>query len=310
MDLELRHLRIVRAVADAGSVSKAATRLGLAQPALTAQLKRIERLLGGALFERDRTGARPTPLGELVLDRAKVLLPAAKELQDEAVRFANGPTTGYRIGATAGNVLGGLVDRLAGHGPVRTSTSWSANELATMAELGRLDFVLVGVCGDAGPPGESISWGTIGTDPVFVMVGEGHRLSGQHDVELSDLAGEYWAVNPGDGCFGDCFAAACARAGFTPGTMYETDVATCYHLARVGRAVVLCQATHRPAPGLVMLPLRGAPLRWRHLLGWHPSTPGASWVLAQARLAHQEAVRQSPVYDAWLVHNPVIGAKW
>ena len=46
MDLELRHLRIVHAVAEAGSVTKAATRLGLAQPSLTAQLKRIERSLG------------------------------------------------------------------------------------------------------------------------------------------------------------------------------------------------------------------------------------------------------------------------
>ncbi|MFI6812386.1 LysR family transcriptional regulator [Nonomuraea sp. NPDC050328] len=310
MDLELRHLRIVRAVADAGSVSKAATRLGLAQPALTAQLKRIERLLGGPLFERDRTGARPTPLGELVLDRARVLLPAAKELQEEAVRFANGPTTRFRIGATSGAILGGLVERLTAHGPVRTCTSWSARELATMTELGRLDYALVGVCGDSGPPGDSISWTTIGVDPVFVLLGLGHRLSGEKELDLAELAEESWAVNPGDGCFGDCFATACTRAGFTPGTIYETDVATCVHLARIGRAAILCQATHQPATGLVMIPLRGAPLRWRHVLGWHPATPGASWVLAQARQAHAEAVRQSPVYDAWLAHNPAIGAKW
>ena len=52
MDLELRHLRIVCAVAEAGSVTKAAASLGLAQPAVTAQLRRIERTLGGQLFER------------------------------------------------------------------------------------------------------------------------------------------------------------------------------------------------------------------------------------------------------------------
>ncbi|WP_084962452.1 LysR family transcriptional regulator [Thermoactinospora rubra] len=311
MDLELRHLRIVRAVADAGSVSKAATRLGLAQPALTAQLKRIERLLGGPLFERDRTGARPTPLGELVLERARVLLPAAKELQEEAARFARGPSArGYRVGATSGAVLGGLVERLAAEAPVRTSASWSATELATMCELGRLDYVLVGVCGDSRPPGGALTWATVGTDPVFVLLGECHRLSGKPELDLADLAAEQWAVNPGDGCFGDCFAAACARAGFTPGTIYEADVATCTHLARVGRAVILCQATHQPAPGLVMVPLRGAPLRWRHVLGWHPATPGAAWVLAQAREAHAEAVRRSPVYAEWLSHNAVIGANW
>lgn len=71
MDLELRHLRVVCAIADAGSVTKAASQLGLAQPALTAQPQRIERALGGPLFERDRRGARATPLGELVLARAR-----------------------------------------------------------------------------------------------------------------------------------------------------------------------------------------------------------------------------------------------
>src|SRR5512145_540202 len=88
MDLELRHLKIVCAVAEAGSVTKAAAVLGLAQPAVTAQLRRIERLLGGELFERTRLGVSPTPLGELILARARVLLPAARDLHEDAVRLA------------------------------------------------------------------------------------------------------------------------------------------------------------------------------------------------------------------------------
>ena len=43
MNLELRHLKVVCAIAETGSVTKAASQLGLAQPALTAQLQRIER---------------------------------------------------------------------------------------------------------------------------------------------------------------------------------------------------------------------------------------------------------------------------
>ncbi|GGO73572.1 LysR family transcriptional regulator [Nonomuraea cavernae] len=307
MDLELRHLRIVRAVADAGSVSKAASLLGLAQPALTAQLKRIERVLGGALFERDRHGARPTRLGELVLARARVLLPAAQELQNEAVRFAHSPTPGFRIGATNGPILGGLVHRLAAERPVTTYTSWSSHELTAMAELGRLDYVLTDACGDSGLPTGTLLWETISLDPVFALVGETHPGAKEKELELADLADEQWAVTPADGCFTDCFAMACARAGFTPGTIYETDVATCGHLAQVGRAVVLCQATHQPAPGLVMVPFAGAPLRWRHLLGRHPSTPDGPWVVSQAKRAHAESVRRSPVYRDWLVRNPGFG---
>ncbi|GII90029.1 LysR family transcriptional regulator [Sinosporangium siamense] len=316
MDLEFRHLKIVRAVADAGSVSKAATHLGVAQPALTAQLKRIERTLGGSLFERDRNGARPTPLGELVLTRARVLLPAARDLQEEALRFANagGGIPTYRLGATNGPILGGLVDRLAATHPatpVRTQTSWSAVELTTMVVTGRLDFALVGSCGDTGPPaGEAIMWINIAVDPVFVLLSEEHPLAEKKEVDLSALAEERWAVAPGDGCFADCFAAACARAGFTPQTIYETDVATAVHLAQVGRAAVLCQAAFALTPGLVMLPLVGAPLRWRHLLGYHPdgcAARAAALVAEHAKAAHHDAVERSPRYADWLVRNPGFG---
>jgi DNA-binding transcriptional LysR family regulator len=316
MDLELRHLKIVRAVAQAGSVTKAATHLGLAQPALTAQLKRIERVLGGALFERDHNGARPTPLGQLVLSRALVLLPAARELQEEALRFANANADipSYRLGATNGPILGGLMDRLATawpSTPVSTHTSWSARELTTMVMLGRIDFAFIGACGESPPPVEGpVVWATVGTDPVFVLLNEDHPLVDRKEVELAELADEQWTVTPGDSCFGDCFATACARAGFTPKTIYETDVATCMHLAKVGRAAALCQATFQPAEGLKLVPLAGAPLRWRQLLGWHPeasSAAVATSIFEHAKAAHSDAVGRSRRYAAWLAENPGLG---
>ncbi|MEV6984960.1 LysR family transcriptional regulator [Sphaerisporangium sp. NPDC051017] len=316
MDLELRHLKIVRAVAEAGSVTKAATQLGLAQPSLTAQLKRIERTLGGALFERDRNGARPTPLGQLVLTRARVLLPAVRELQEEAVRFANSyeGIPGFRIGATHGPILGGLVDRLTAvhpQTPVSTSTSWSARELTSLVSAGRLDFALIGTCGDTPPPSaESMIWSVVGTDPVFALLNQSHPLAGEKELDLASLADEGWAVAPGDGCFADCFAGSCARAGFVPKTMYETDVATCLHLVKVGKAVALCQATFELTADLVMMPITGAPLRWRHLLGWHASSVAARAARAishHAREAHDDAIRRSVPYAEWLARNPHFG---
>lgn len=119
MDLELRHLKVIRAIDEAGSLTRAATSLGLAQSALSGQLKRIERGLGGALFVRDRAGARPTPPGELVLDRARVLLPAMRQLQEDAQRFAHSwnDVPRFRLGGTHGPLLGGLVDRLTSMQP-------------------------------------------------------------------------------------------------------------------------------------------------------------------------------------------------
>src|SRR5690606_37072442 len=151
--------------------------------ALSAQLKRIERALGGALFERGRHGVRVTALGELVLERTRVVLPAVTELQQEAARFARAPRTAalLRLGGTHGPLLGALVDRLADAVPdarVSTCTSWSERELARLLAEGRLDFALAGTCGSAAPPGAAVLvWRGVAVDPVFVMLAAGHPLA-------------------------------------------------------------------------------------------------------------------------------------
>lgn len=309
MDLELRHLKTIRTIADAGSLTKAAAALGLAQPALSAQLKRIERALGGELFERGRHGVRATALGEFVLARARVVLPAVSGLREEAERFTRGGAhrRGFRLGGTHGPLLGGLVDRLAAAHPgvpVTTHTTWSERELAALTAEGRIDFALIGACGAAPPPQSALLvWREVARDPVFVMLPTDHPLAAGPEIELAALAGEAWTDVPGDGCFADCFAAACARAGFTPSSVYETDTASCVHLVQVGRAVGLCRATFPPTPGVVTRPLAGAPLYWRHLLGWHPESYAhdtAAEVFAHTAAAHAEAAARSESYSAWL----------
>ncbi|WP_328654537.1 LysR family transcriptional regulator [Micromonospora sp. NBC_00330] len=318
MNLELRHLRVVCAIAETGSVTKAASALGLAQPALTAQLQRIERTLGGPLFDRDRRGARPTALGELVLARARVLLPAMKGLQDEAARLAGAGDTPpcYRFGGVNSPILGRLVHRLAAEQPpaqITTYASWSVDELAQLVAGGRLDFALAGVCGDASPSGGfGLSWQEVAVDPVLVLLPETHPLAAQDEVRLADLRHEQWVAAPGDGCFADCFAAACARAGFTPRKVYETDIRGCVDLVEAGVAVALCQATFRPVSGLVTRQLAGTPLRWRLLLGWHPDSPaaqGAELVLGTAKEAYVDSLAPHPAYLAWLPRNPGFGVR-
>lgn len=317
MDLELRHLKVVCAIAETGSVTKAAARLGLAQPALTAQLNRIERALGGALFERDHRGARATPLGELVLARARVLLPAVDDLRHEAARLTSTPETTirYRIGSVGNSMVSGLVRRLSDNQPdtsITTHASWSAQELAEMVAAGRLDFAIVGVCGDAPPPTvQGLEWRVVAVDVVGVLLPDEHPLAGRDEVDLAELANVHWAAAPGDGCFAECFAAACARAGFAPGPMYETDLRVCIDLVYSRQAVALCQPTFRELPGVQAFPLAGAPLRWRHLLGWHPEAPAdavVDSVQAYAVAAYRDSLRHSPSYARWLARHPRFGA--
>ena len=318
MNLELRHLKVVVAIAETGSVTKAASQLGLAQPALTAQLQRIERTLGGPLFERDRRGARPTALGELVLSRARVLLPAMKGLQDEAARLAG--ATGaeamsrYRIGASGGPILGGMVHRLSMAQPdaqITTHASYYVDELATMVLAGKLDYAQVGVCGDAIPSADyGLVWQTIAVDAVCALMPEDHPSAKDVDVDLAELADEQWVGSTGDGCFAECFAAACARAGFTPRRVLETDVRGCVDMVESGLAVGLCQPTFRPPVGLTHRPMRGAPLRWRLVLGWHPDSPAARSapkLMEMAQEAYQEVVARNPLYVEWMADYPHLG---
>ncbi|XVV08981.1 LysR family transcriptional regulator [Actinoplanes sp. CA-131856] len=318
MNLELRHLKVVCAIAETGSVTKAASQLGLAQPALTAQLQRIERTLGGPLFERDRRGARPTALGELVLARARVLLPAMKGLQDEAARLAGASGQGrmsrYRFGAIGGPILGGMVHRLSMAEPeaqITTYASYYVDELANMVIAGKLDYCQVGVCGDAIPSADyGLVWQTVAVDAVCVLMPEDHPNAKGTDVDLAELANEQWVAGTGDGCFGDCFAAACARAGFTPRRVLESDIRGCVDMVEAGSALGLCQPTFRAPAGLAHRPLRGAPLRWRYVIGWHPDSPAAlsaHKLIEMAQDAYMEVAARNPAYLDWRVDYPHLG---
>src|SRR5206468_7648038 len=79
-----------------------AAQLGVSQPALTAQLQRIERQLGGRLFERTREGVTPTELGDFVVTGARVVLADMDHLLEGAAervrpRRPGGPV---RVGGT------------------------------------------------------------------------------------------------------------------------------------------------------------------------------------------------------------------
>lgn len=321
MELELRHLKVVSTIASAGSITKAAAELGVAQPALTAQLGRIERTLGGSLFDRDHRGVRATALGELVISRAGLLLPAMSGLLEEANRFSDSVRDRGRsldrlsLGSSTSALLAPLIQRLASQHPtmaVATTASWSADDVAVMLDDGRIDAAVVGVCAGSGPPGHpDLVWRTFAVDPVFVLLPENHALAGRSEVTLADFSGADWAATPGDGCFRDCFAAACASEGFTPSSLFVTDAASCMELVASGTAVALCHAV-RVLPGFATVPITGAPLTWRHMIGWRPDSAAADFgddLVASIGEAHQDLIDRSAVYSAWLGDRPTFGVQ-
>src|SRR6204780_4482244 len=79
-EIELRHLRYFLAVAETLHFSKAASRLGIAQPPLSQQIKRLEQLLGHRLFDRTTRGVRLTLAGQLLAERARSTI---EKIQDD-----------------------------------------------------------------------------------------------------------------------------------------------------------------------------------------------------------------------------------
>lgn len=88
MNVTLRRLEVFVAVTDAGSFSRAANRLNIAQPSVSAHIRGLEREVGGAVFER-RRGSRPilTDLGRSVREHARQLLAEADDLHADVVNI-------------------------------------------------------------------------------------------------------------------------------------------------------------------------------------------------------------------------------
>ncbi len=93
-----RQLECLVAVADHGSFRKAATALGISQPALSAQVQSVEDLLGVQVFERDRRAVLVTPAGEDVVGHARIALDAIDSVQEAARRRAEPLVGPLRLG--------------------------------------------------------------------------------------------------------------------------------------------------------------------------------------------------------------------
>ncbi|WP_431041674.1 LysR family transcriptional regulator [Streptomyces sp. P1-3] len=317
MELEVRHLRVVCAIADAGSITKAAAGLGMSQPTLSAQLRRIERALGGPLFVRSRHGAATTALGEFVLAKARSVLPSIDAIQvGSALHGGSGAgRRPLRYVATPGPLMVGLLDELQRLFPDSGPTLRTETHVATAVDLvatGQQDLAaVVEYLRDPAsvlPP--DVLAHTVATEPAFVLLPGTHPLAGRRPVALAALADAEWVLPPSQatGLF-EAFTAACADAGFTAAIRHEAEASAARELIAQGRAVGLGQATFRSTPGIVPVPLAGSPLRIRHLLLWHRHgalAAHAPALTARAERVHAEAVQRSPHYLAWLAEHTAL----
>ncbi|WP_306369349.1 LysR family transcriptional regulator [Nocardiopsis sp. CC223A] len=298
MDLELRHLRTICLLADTGSVTKAAAALSTSQPALTTQLQRIEREVGGALFHRGRSGVRPTELGEFVLVRARAVLLSMDDLLHDITARGASPTT-LRVGGVGPLAidLAARLPEIFPNVPAHVRTEYSPKLVTDLVRAGRLDLgtTIDYVDRDLSTDGP-LSWAMLAVEPLHVALWADHPLADKPTVALGDLADCPWALTPPDGTgWPECFYLACQRAGFTPQVPYRLyERSEIRDLVARRRAIAPCQSDFDAGEDVVVRRLEGEPIQLRHLLVWRRDSAisGASDDIA--RLAREILGRVRP----------------
>ncbi len=312
MELELRHLRALCAVADAGSIGRAAAESGCSQQALSTQLRRIEAHFGRALFERGTEGVRPTRYGAGVVSRARDVLARAEAVGRQPVEEA-APRPVLRLAATNSPILSGMVGRIRSDLPelaVTVSSVYESSQIVDLLERDGLDAAI----GVDYPGLELQHSGAVGhrgivTEPSFVALPAGHRLRHRVEIALADLAEDPWFVTPDDGAgWPGVFYAACAAVGFAPALVHEFlgDRHQLQDMIAEGLGVCLVQATTRPIPGVIVRPLLGTPVWCRYLLAWRMESVTeelVSTLFDTASASYRSLVDRVPHYQAWAARS-------
>jgi DNA-binding transcriptional LysR family regulator len=204
--MNLQDIQAFIALAETGSINRAALRLHLTQPATTRRVQNFESALGGAAL-LDRRAKPPilTPAGRQALEHCRRILKAVAELE-ASVRHGE-PTGDLRVGiahglgeVVLGTPLDGLRRRLPGV-RLQISSNWT-RQLIEDVRAGALDCA-IGLVTDehAVPPGLQVT--PLGPESVVVVAARDAVLPGKsgRPRRLRDLAGADWILNPpGCGC--------------------------------------------------------------------------------------------------------------
>jgi DNA-binding transcriptional LysR family regulator len=251
VSFDLRQLRYFVAVAEEGSLTRAAATIPVAQQSLSAQIRSLERQVGAPLFDRGPRGVRLTEVGLTLLKEARPLVTQADRAFDRVRRAAVGERQTLGIGflPSVGNYVAP---------PLVRAFSATFPEIALHTE----DLPIAGLVGalregrlDAGltrpPLVDDIATEVVLSEPVAAVLPAGHPLADAASLDLADLAGESWVLTP--------------RSSWEPWhRKYDQDFAAAGFAPRVvqrGSSVQSLLALVAAGVGVTRLPLSARTLR-------------------------------------------------
>ena len=194
--LKLRQLEIILAVAETGSMGKAAERLAITQPAISRAITDAEHALGVSLFDRSTQGVVPTPYGRALLRRGI----AAFEEIDQGIKdieFLADPSAGeVRVGSGAGlaeGLVAAAINRLSRQYPRIVYDIVIAQGPALYEQMRdrTLDFAF-GIYSPEIEQVEDIDFEVLYEEPMLVVAGADNPWVRRRKIELAELVNERW----------------------------------------------------------------------------------------------------------------------
>jgi len=276
--MELRQLEYFVAVAEEASFTRAASRVHVAQPGVSAQVRRLESELGQQLLDRSGRSVRLTGVGSAVLPFARAALDAvanARLAVDDLAGLVRGQVT---VGMVSGCALPALAELLAGFhdrhpGVAIALVEDNSDRLVERLRDGRLDLALIGWAEQTPADIDSV---VLVDEELVAVAAPGHPLAGAGAgaITIRQLRDLPLVSLPRGTGVRAALDAACAAAGFTPRIVFEASaLPMVVELAGRGLGLAVVPASIPNGPGI--LRLTDPQLRSRLELAW-PSAPAAN----------------------------------
>jgi DNA-binding transcriptional LysR family regulator len=259
--MDFRRLSCFVAVVEQKSFRAAALRLHLSQPPLTRHVQALEDALGVQLLVRSAAGVEPTAAGRLFFDEARNLLALAAQA-GERVRLAGQGRVGrLDVGVFGSAVLGAIPKIVREFRERRPDVEVVLHSLDREAQLKALRERRIDVGFNRFFTDEpDLRWEVIQTEPMSVVVPEGHPLAARTGLSLAELARETLilyprAPRPG---FIDHLMRLFHQRGITPQRVQEVDdvlTAAALVASHLGLSLVTESGRSLTLPGIVHVPL-------------------------------------------------------
>ncbi|WOX12321.1 LysR family transcriptional regulator [Streptomyces sp. N50] len=297
-DVHVRDLRYFVAVAEELHFTRAAERLYVSQPALSKQIRALERQLGAELFRRDRQGVALTAAGAALLPYAERVLAlwaeGANVLAEVSAAGRSTLVVGMSTSPGRGGLLPAIRSRFTAARPeanVRLrQVSWD-DPTAGLAD-GDADVAFVWL---PLPDAERYDWTVVAEEPRLVALPESHPLAARAEVDFADLADEPFLALPSDaGPLRDHWLALDERGGQLPrigAEIASTEETYEALVAGLGVCLVATGNAHLiTLGGVITRPVHGISPS-RYALAWRREDGGRPLVRAYAEACRLVAGR-------------------